>query len=172
MRNETVTIQINNFQTLMTSLANHFYSVSDLITGQIKAVVNNDFEELNALIEKQIDENGIISNFESAFKKELIQHFSALDVTPTSYSLTALLPYICTVDGNRLIELRNRLKEAVQNTQKKQAHLIQLLDFAQKHLAETLREIFNLSEQHNTHYKSTGQKSTGHNQSRIINQTI
>lgn len=170
MNNENK-INITSLRTLMSKLTEHFHDVSDLISGQIKAVVHQNFDELNQLIEEQVTINTTINELEKEFKEELVRSFSALEAQPKEYSVSNLIKHV-DESADLLTDLRDQLRHAVQSAQQHQQHLVQLLEFAQDHIAQTIRDIFAIADKHGTRYKASGQKSSGSGQSRMINQTI
>jgi flagellar biosynthesis/type III secretory pathway chaperone len=156
---------------LLKNLTDHFDTASDLLSKQIQCVVKHRLEELQEAIEQQNSVNSTINALEDEFRQALILSFNSIKVKTKTYSLPILLPY-CDPSDHELAELREGLKHAIQKTQTKQVHLLQLLQFAQDHVADTIRAIFQLSDGHSTHYKATGKKATSHVASKLINQTV
>lgn len=156
---------------LLRNLVAHFNEAGELISKQIQCVVRHKLEELTEHIEQQNAVNSTIKDLEEEFRQALIIAFNSIKVKTKTYSVTALLPY-CDGRDEEIVELRNQLREAIHKTQGKQVHLLQLLQFAQDHVAETMRAIFQLSDDRSTHYKSTGKKATSSSSSKLINQTV
>ena len=156
---------------LLRSLIEHFNEANGLISSQIQCVVRHQIEDLVVHIEAQNSVNTTINDLEEDFRQALIIAFNSIKVKTKTYSVTALLPY-CDNRDEEIVELRNGLREAIHATQNKQVHLLQLLQFAQDHVAETMRAIFQLSDDTSTHYKSTGKKATASSSSKLINQTV
>ena len=113
----------------------------------------------------------MIAELEKDFKREIVEAFGTLGVEPSAYSVTELIPH-CKDVAEEWTELRDDLKIAIETTQQKQHHLVQLLEFAQEHIAQTLKDIFAAANQHSMHYNQTGEKSSGEGNSRMINRTI
>lgn len=156
---------------LLRSLIAHFNEASELISKQIQCVVRQQLDDLAEHIEQQNSVNSTISDLEDDFRQALIIAFNSIKVKTKQYSVTALLPY-CDGRDEEIVDLRNQLREAIHRTQNKQVHLLQLLQFAQEHVAVTMRAIFQLSDDRSTHYKSTGKKATSTTSSKLINQTV
>ncbi len=156
---------------LLKNLTDHFETASELLSTQIQCVVKHRLEELQEAIEQQNAVNSTINALEDELRQALILSFNSIKVKTKSYTLPNLMPY-CDPSDHELTDLRDGLKAAIQKTQTKQVHLLQLLQFAQDHVADTMRAIFQLSDGHSTHYKSTGKKATSNVASKLINQTV
>lgn len=156
---------------LLRNLIAHFDQAQHLISLQIQCVVRQKLDDLMQNIEDQNAVNATINDLEEEFRQAIIIAFNSIKIKTNTYSLTALLPYIDRRD-EEIVELRNQLKEMIHKTQTKQLHLLQLLQFAQEHVAETMRAIFALSDDSSTHYKSTGKKAMATMSSKLINQTV
>ncbi|TNE68933.1 hypothetical protein EP331_15070 [bacterium] len=162
---------LNTIKDLLRNLIEQFDQAHSLISLQIQCVVRQQLEELNEHIEHQNTVNSTINSLEEEFRQSLIIAFNSIKVKTKSYSLTTLLPYIDRSD-EEIVELRDALKDVIHKTKSKQVHLLQLLQFAQEHVAETMRAIFQLSDASSTHYKSTGKKALAPISSKLINQTV
>lgn len=162
---------ISVIKDLLRSLNEQFELAASLLSTQIQAVVRHKAEVLTEAIEQQNSVNTTISALEEELRQTLIRTFNALKVKTNEYSLSSLMPY-CDPKDHEIIELRNSLRENIKLTQTKQVHLLQLLQFAQEHVTETIKAVFQLSENHSTHYKSTGKKAVPRMASRLINQTV
>lgn len=155
---------------ILRSLSEQFGTAAGLISKQIQAVVRHQVDDLSNLIEQQNTVNTTISGLEEELRQTLILTFNGLKIRTKEYSITTLMPY-CDPSDTEIIDLRNELKENIKQTQTKQVHLLQLLQFAQEHVTETIKAVFQFSESHSTHYQSSGKKATPRMSSRLINQT-
>ena len=151
-------------------LISTFDEMEGLIRKQLRAVVENDFDEIVAFAEKQLELTYLLNQREQSFQRLISQVFHDLRLDGPAPSLSAILDQVDHM-REEFGPLREKLLSAISNTQKAQQQLVNLLEFAQDHVSHTLREIYALSNQHNMHYTNNGHKTQNAGLARMINQT-
>jgi len=151
-------------------LISTFGEMEELIHQQLRAVVENNFEEIVAYAEKQMELTYLLNQREKHFQKVIGLICNDMDLDTPNPSLSILLDQV-TQMREEFEPLRDKLLKAVADTQKAQGQLVNLLEFAQEHVSHTLREIYALSNQHEMHYTNNGHKVKGAGLARMINQT-
>ncbi len=151
-------------------LISTFEEMEQLIHQQLRAVVENDFDEIVAFAEKQLELTYLLNQREQSFQRLISQVFHDLKLQSPSPSLSVILDQVDQM-REEFGPLRERLLSVISSTQKAQQQLVNLLEFAQDHVSHTLREIYALSNQHNMHYTNNGHKSQSAGLARMINQT-
>lgn len=151
-------------------LISTFENMEHLIQQQLRAIVENNFDEIVAYAEEQLELTYLLNQREQQFQRLIGQTFNDLKLETQSPSLSLLLDKVSEM-RDEFEPLREKLLVAITNTQKAQKQLVDLLEFAQSHVSHTLKEIYALSNQHNMHYTNNGHKAQSAGLSRMINQT-
>lgn len=151
-------------------LISTFGEMEQLIRQQLRAVVENNFEEIVAYAENQLELTHLLNQREQQFQRLLGHVFNDLKLEAQTPSLSVLLDQVEQM-REEFEPLRQELFKAIKHTQKAQGQLVNLLEFAQQHVSHTLREIYTMSNQHEMHYTNNGHKAQGAGLARLINQT-
>ncbi len=151
-------------------LISTFGEMEQLIRQQLRAIVENNFEEIVTYAENQLELTQLLNQREQQFHRLISHVFNDLELDAQTPSLSALLDQVTQL-REEFEPLRQELVKAIERTQKAQSQLVNLLEFAQQHVSNTLREIYAMSNQHEMHYTNNGHKAQGAGLSRLINQT-
>lgn len=152
----------------MRRLITAYKASRELITDQIQAVIYNDLIWLNSLVEQQLEKYESLHQMEKDFKGSIRNLFDRHLSGEGRASLTVLLQKL-EEPLDELEDLRDELHEQVDKTQELRTQLMDLLQFASDHNADTLQQIYQMGNDQSARYDADGKKKSSRLDSISIN---
>ncbi|MEX0773152.1 MAG: flagellar export chaperone FlgN [Balneolales bacterium] len=149
-------------------LCSDYKETKVLLDEQIRAIINNDLNWLNGLIDQQTQKYQNIRRAEEEFKDHLVNFFQAYYPDITHPSLTKLVEVI-EEPTEEIDQLRGELHEQIEKTERIRLQLVDLLTFASDHNSKTISTLSEITNRNFKSYSSNGELSGGGNQSLGIN---
>lgn len=146
-----------------------FNEFTGVLSDQIRAIVNQDFDSFNRHIERQLLINEQLHQAEGELKQELRASFRAANLGEDKSTLKQLID-TAQVD-ERLGEQRNELLSSIADAQQHQMQLLELMQFGQKQVFETIKGIQRASQRHETTYNQQGVRTDIHS-GKMLNKQV
>lgn len=146
-----------------------FNDFTGVLSDQIRAIVNQDFDSFNRHIERQLIINEQLSHAEGELRQELRESFRSANLREDKATLKQLIDR-AQVD-ERLGEQRNALLSSISDAQQHQMQLLELMQFGQKQVFETIKGIQRASQRHETTYNQQGVRSDIHS-GKMLNKQV
>jgi DNA repair ATPase RecN len=144
---------------VMEQLTDEYRKTRNLMGDQISALVRNDLDQLNKITEMQVQRYEVLQKLEHSFRIELNKIFDDCDTPEKGRSLSSFMADLDKPNEN-LNNLRDKLKEQVELTQKYKDQLMNLLEFAREHNAGILKEVYTEGDVTSAHYTNEGRRTT------------
>lgn len=153
----------------LSNLHEGYQETKNLLDEQMRAVIYNDVNQLNKLIDRQMAKYEELKEMEAQFKDQLIVLFQNYYPNASHPSLTRLLDVIegSTEDIDRL---RIDLYDQIHKTEQLRTQLMNLLEFASDYNSQSITELSRVARQSYKNYKGNGQIREGQTPSLGINQ--
>lgn len=151
--------KINQLSMNMENLIEEYEEAHQLLNDQIEAVIYNDLNRLNKLIEKQLKKYENLEGLETDFKRKIESIFENFFPGETTHTITQMLKKL-DQPSEKLEILRDRLLKQVMLTQKMRHQLVDLLEFAREHNKETLLSIYKLGQKDSERYNNKGKRKS------------
>ncbi len=139
--------------------------LSEVMTGQLNAVISADAEKVMALTEKNVEVQQHFHEKEQAFISELKQlivrngNDNGNDNGNTPPVTLEGLKQIYPEYEIYIREWQEQITGNIGRLERQEKQLVQLLDFAQKQNAALMRSVYSLQSKKNLHYRQNGEKS-------------
>lgn len=128
----------------MATLVEEYREATSLINDQMQAVIYSDLALLNDLLPRQLEKFEELQELENAFRNRLDRLFDRHYPEESRRSVTRLMDHL-EEPSAELNRLRERLSEQVSKGEQLRKQLMDLLEFARDHNAETFEMITSLA---------------------------
>lgn len=135
-------------------LADLFRQFESVAVEQTRNIVDHRFEEIGNLADKQAHLNEELKTVEGELAKTLSKLTESAGIRGLNASITNIEPYLADASATR--ELRSAVRAAMSDAKQRQHELMQLLQFGQRQIGDTLKAIHALASGRDVRYDQTG----------------
>jgi hypothetical protein len=146
-----------------------FRQFDDMLKQQIDHIVHQKYESVQVLVEKQVKHNETLSKLEDNFKKTLNHLCATVGLQDSKRAVKELVEF--AEDADRILKERTAMTASLEQAQHRQLQLLQLIQFGQQHINDTLQAIQNLAARQETRYGNDGKRVPA-NPGKMLNQQV
>ncbi|MEX2347349.1 MAG: flagellar export chaperone FlgN [Balneolaceae bacterium] len=163
--------KINRLSSSLQELCSGYKKIQLLLNDQMQAVIRNDIDLLNSLIDQQTEKYDGLQQTEEVFKERLVDVFNDYHPDTEQPSLTRLMD-VFEGPTRELEQLRKNFVEQIENTEQVRRQLVDLLTFAAEQNSRSITILSQLRNPSSENYSSSGEIAAGETQSLGLNQKV